>query len=212
MAKKPTQQKENKASPKKIEPAIIVALIALAGTLTTALLNSSVIVEWLKQRSQTAETAPATVPAAAAPASANPGFASSTGGDGTCLSDYFSDVDPARQISIEVGVTAQDYAFPAADLDAPNPIGPFGIKLTQNGKMISAIHFLFFTDSDLFKLTSVVDANCAPVADYGNALGGDQNAIQNSGWLNLQLNEGLFTLNFQRWGVNKIRFNFQQVQ
>lgn len=212
MAKKTTHSKEKKASPKKIEPAIIVALIALTGTLITALLNSSVIVEWLKQRSQPTETLPSTLSAAEAPVPAAPDSAPAVVSDGTCLTEYFSDIDPVRQISIEVGVTAQDYEFPSAELEGQGPIGPFGIKLTQNGQMISAMHFLFFADSELFKLTSVVDANCEPVADYSNALGGDRSSIQNSGWLNLQLNEGLFTLNFQRWGPNKIRFNFQQAQ
>lgn len=42
MPKKTSQKNEKKVAPKKIEPAILVALIALTGTLTTALLNSSV--------------------------------------------------------------------------------------------------------------------------------------------------------------------------
>ena len=213
MPKKSAQQNEKKASRKKIDTAIIVALIALIGTLTTALLNSEVITEWLKHQAQATDPAPSSSVSAASssPVSSNSN-SSSSGSDGTCLGNYFSNIDPARQISIEVGVTAQDYAFPSQDLDVQGPIGPFGAKLTKNGQMISAFHFLFFADSELFKLTSVVDANCEPVTDYSNALGGDPNSIQNSGWLNLQLNEGLFTLNFQSWGVNKIRFNFQQVQ
>lgn len=212
MAKKPTQPKAKNSSPKKIEPAIIVALIALVGTLTTALLNSSVIVEWLKHHSQSKEMTPSTSPVAETLVSANSASVLTVASARTCPTDYFSDIDPEKQISIEVGVTAQDYEFPGADLEGQRPIGPFSIKLTQNGQMIGAFHFLFFADSELFKLTSVVDANCEFVTEYSNALGGDPNSIQNSGWLNLQLHEGMFTLNFQRWGLNKFRFNFQQVQ
>jgi len=213
MPKKTSPKTDKKASTKKLDTAILVALIALTGTLTTALMNSSVIVEWLKHRPQ--ETEPASVssisPAASTPVSSNSGSTSS-GSDATCLMDYFSDVDASKLINIEVGVRAQDHEFPSADLELQGPVGPFGVKLTQNGQMIGAIHFLFFGDSELFKLTSVVDANCQPIVEYSNAHGGDNSSIENSGWLNLRLDDALFTLNFQRWGLNKFRFNFQQVQ
>lgn len=196
---------------KKMEPTIVVALIALTGTLVTGLLNSSLLLEWLKHRPQSEETAPSSSPFPSNPAAPDSASTSSEG-DQTCLVDYFADVDASKQISIEVGVTAQDVEFPSRDLDTQGPVGPFGIRLTQNGRTIGALHFLFFAESELFKLTSVVDADCQLLADYSNVHGGDQNAIENSGWLNLPLQEGTFTLNFQRWGVNKFRFNFQQAK
>jgi len=149
MPRKPSRSSGQK---KKMEPAIVVALIALAGTLVTALLNSSVITEWLKSKPQSQAPAVSTSPSSSNPAISNSSPANFTN-DKTCLGDYFADVDASKQVSIEVGVTAQDFEFPSRDLDVQGPVGPFGVRLTQNGRVIAAFHFLFFIDSELFKLT-----------------------------------------------------------
>jgi hypothetical protein len=204
-----------KSRSKRVDATILVALIALLGTVVTALSNSPVILEWIRNKpTLTALPAQAQLPSNNSsntmPATSVPPL---SGGDADCLQQYFADIDPSRQISIEVGGTAQDYFLLSQDSFDQNFIGPFGISLTQNGRMIGALSFLFFTDSHLFKITSVVDSNCQAVTDYSNAIiGGDKNAIGNSGTLKIQLAEGMFSLNFQFSGTNFFRFNFQQLQ
>jgi len=56
---------------------------------------------------------------------------------------HFANIEPARQISIEVGVTAQDYFILSQDLSKKDFLDPIGIKLTQNGKKIAGLSFIF---------------------------------------------------------------------
>jgi hypothetical protein len=204
--KKPSSKKT-----RKLDITITVALIALVGTLATALFNSPVILELLRNKPTP------TAPTQSIVDSSNPlpvgSVAPLSGGNADCLTQHFANIEPAMQMSIEVGVTAQDYYLSSDDLSNKDFIGPIGIRLTQNGSMIAALSFIFFPDSQLFKITSVVDANCEAVTEYENAVrGGDPNAIENSDTLKLQLAGNLFSINFQFSGTNFIRFSFQQLQ
>jgi hypothetical protein len=200
-----------KSFSKKVDTTVIVALIALLGTVATAIFNSPVILEWIRNKpvssaqTELPNNSPKSMPATSVlPLSE---------GDPGCLQQYFADIDRARQISIEVGVTAQDFYLSSQDGSNQTFIGPFGIRLTQNGKMIGALSFLFFTDSQLFKIISVINSNCQSVADYSNVTrSGDQNAIQNHDAIKVQLTEGLFSLSFGFSGTDYFRFNFQQLQ
>ena len=215
MPKDSLTKSRKQSSSKKITPAITVAVIALLGTVVTALLSSPVLIAWI-QRTPEAPSVP-TKPPSDSSEIANPlpsaSIPSISEGDEGCLTQYFANIEPASQISIEVGVNAQDYYFPSQNLSNQNFIGPMGIRLTQNGKMIAALSFLFFTDGHLFKITSAVDSNCQTVAEYSNASrGGDPNAIQNDDTLKIQLTEGSFSLQFHFSGTDYFRFNFQQLQ
>jgi hypothetical protein len=202
-----------KPSSKKIDTTIVVALIALVGTLATALFNSSVILEWIRNKpSPTTPSAQIQSPIISANSMPIASIQSRSGGNTDCLTQHFANIEPVRQISIEVGVTAQDYFILSQDLSKKDFLDPIGIKLTQNGKMIAGLSFIFFTESHLFKITSVVDSNCQAVAEYSNASRVvDRNAIQNSDTLKIQLTEGSFSLNFQFSGTDFFRFNFQQL-
>lgn len=115
-------------------------------------------------------------------------------------------------MSIEVGAELQDYRILSEDLAKKDFIGPIGIRLTQNAQMIAALSFVFFNDSHLFKITSVVDSNCQAVAQYSNVeRGGDHNAIQDSDTLRMDLTQGSFSLRFIFWGPADFRFNFGQL-
>lgn len=203
-----------KPSSRKVDASILVALIALIGTVVTALFNSPVILEWIRNKpTSTALYAQAPLPSNSSTAPPAASGSPLSGGEADCLQQYFANIDPTRQIGIEVGVTAQDFYFSSQNSSNQNSIGPFGIRLTQNGTMIGALSFLFFTDSRLFKITSVVDSSCQPVNEYSNATrGGDPNAIQNTDALKIQFTEGSFSLHFQFRGTDFFRFNFQQLQ
>jgi hypothetical protein len=134
------------------------------------------------------------------------------GGAADCLTQYFADIEPTRQITIEEGASGQDYPILSQDLARTDFLGPIGIRLTQNGKMIAGISFVFSIDSRLFKLISVVDSKCQAVAQYSNAdRGGDRNAFQDSDTLKIELAEGSFSLRFIFWGPADFRFNFLQL-
>ena len=211
MPKRISSKNVNKPSSKKIDTTIIVALIALAGTIATAFFNSPVILEWLQNKpAPVASSAQVQQPSN----SSNPlpvaSVPSASGGNGDCLIQYFANIEPARQMSIEVGTTNQDYNILSQDLANKDFHGPIGIKLTQNGKMIGALSFLFFSDNHLFKITAVVDANCQAVTDYSNwTRGGDRNSLQDSDTLKITLTAGSFSLKFIFWQPDVLRFDFQ---
>lgn len=213
MSKQPSPKAVKKPASRKVDTTIIVALIALVGTIATALFNSPVILEWI--RNKPAQTTVS--PQIQAPNnSSNPiPFASApppSGGGADCLPQSFTDIEPSRQISIEVGASNQDYSILSQDLSKKDFIGPIGIRLTQNAKMIGALSFLFFNDSHIFKITSFVDSNCQAVANYSNVeRGGDHNSLQDSETLKIELAQGSFSLRFIFWGPADFRFNFQQL-
>ncbi|MCX6059807.1 MAG: hypothetical protein NTW69_16855 [Chloroflexi bacterium] len=210
--------KETKGgSSRKLDTTIIVALIALVGTLATALFSSPVIIAWIQRTP-------------APPAQTNPPSSSSVDSSGTvetsltplssvvtssdesCLKQYFADIDSAKLGSIEVG--ADKYVYLSSDEFASKEfLGPFGIKLTQNGKMIGAFTIIFFPDTKLFKLTSIVDSNCQPILGYSNTSNsGDPNAIRNFSHLLFQLAEARFDMEFQFNTNDRFELIFKQLR
>ncbi len=213
MSKQPSPKNVKRPSSKKLDTTIIVALIALIGTIATALFNSPVILEWIRNKPTTTAASSQVQPPSNSsnplPAATIP---SQPGGDAGCLTQHFADIEPTRQMSIEVGAELQDYRILSEDLAKKDFIGPIGIRLTQNAQMIAALSFVFFNDSHLFKITSVVDSNCQAVAQYSNVeRGGDHNAIQDSDTLRMDLTQGSFSLRFIFWGPADFRFNFGQL-
>lgn len=213
MSKQSSRTTKDRSS-KKLDPAITVALIALVGTLVTALFSSPVVTAWMQRTpslpAQTIPTATVSTDSSgltqSSPTSPIPVASSSSE---NCLTQYFADIDSAKQVSIEVGAYAQDFYLSSDELASKEFLGPFGVKLTQNGKMIAALTFLFFPHSQLFKLTSIVDSKCQSISEYSNTSNsGDPNAIGNTSDLQFQLAEIRFALGFQFSGTDFIRFTF----
>ena len=214
MSKRQSQKAAKEPRSRKLDTAIIVALIALIGTLGTAIFNSPVILEWIRNK-PTPTTSPVQVQPTSNSSNQMPvaSVPPLPGGDADCLTQYFADMEPTRQIPIEVGELNRDYYILSQDLTKEDFIGPIGIKLTQNAKMIAALSFIFFTDSHLFKITSFVDSSCQAVTEYSNVdRGGDQNTLQDSDTLKIDLVDGSFTLMFVSYGPDRFRFRFQQIR
>jgi hypothetical protein len=218
MPKQQPPKDTKKPRSKAVDTSIVLAALALIGTLATAFFNSPVILEWLKHR-----PAPSAASAQVQPPSNPPGNSSSnsssqmpaasvpsgSGGNGSCLAQQFADIAPDRQMSMEAGATSQDYFFIGEDLAKNDFIGPIGVRLTQNGQPIAGLSFLFFVQSQMFKITSFVDSNCQPVTDYSNASrGGDHNSLQESDTLKIQLAEGLFSMRFTYRAPEAVRLSF----
>jgi hypothetical protein len=204
-------------SSKKLDPAITVALIALVGTLAAALFSSPVLLALIQRTpvppTQTSPPSSLSVDSSGSvPTSLTPLISVETSGDEKCLTQYLADIDPAKLVSIEVGAYNQTVYLSSDELASKQFVGPFGVKLTQNGKFIGAFSFLFFPDSELFKLTSMVDSNCQPVSEYSNNTNsGDPNAIENYGNLLFQLTEARFDMDFQFNGTDYIWLSFRQL-
>ena len=209
MPKKSPPSDVKKPSSKKVDTTVIVALIALAGTLGTALFSSPVILEWMKSNpaptvsSSSAQSQPPSNSSSSSPAP------SLTGGNGDCLKKYFADIDPARQISLEAGAD-EEYYLLSQDAANKDYHGPLGIKLTQNGDMVAALSFLFFNDSHIFKIVSIVDSHCQAVSTYSNwTNGGDHNTLHDSDTLKIDLSGSSLSLRFIFYKPNDLRLILQ---
>jgi len=215
---KQSSKRVRNSSSKKLDSAVIVALIALVGTLATVLFSSPVIIAWIQRTpaSPTQTNQASSLPTDSSETSRLPPVSSApvaSGGNEGCLTQFFADIDSAKQITIEVGAYAQDFYLLSEELASNDFVGPMGIKFTQNGKMIAALSFLFFPDSELFKITSIVDSKCQPISEYSNtSSSGDPNAVENSDNLQFRLPEGTFVLGFQFSGIDFIRFDFRQLR
>ena len=210
-----SKQSKN-SSPKKLDTTIIVALIALVGTLATALFSSPVIIAWIQRTpAPPAQTNPTTSSSVdsngAVNTSLTPLVSVVTSSDESCLTQYFADIDSAKLKHIEVGSIYQSVSLSSEEL-SKEVVGPFGIKMTQNGKMIGAFTFLFFPENDLVKLMSIVDSNCQPIppSEYSSTSNsGDPNAIVGSADLLFQLAEAQFDMKFNH-GADYIALTFAQ--
>lgn len=140
----------------------------------------------------------------------------STGGEVTqansnsCLNDYFAEIAPERQGSIELGERSRDITVVNEDRSSAEFSEPYGYKLTQNGEMIGALILIFRSQDVLFKILSVADENCEVVGGYRNVTRRSEDTLEDSDVLEMPLNEGVYTIrpNFQ--GTH-IRFSFQEV-
>jgi hypothetical protein len=217
MPKQSSKETKGRSS-RKLDTTIIVALIALVGTLATAIFASPALLALIQRTpapsTQTGPPSSSSVDSSGTEeTSLTPLVSVVTSGDEKCLTQYFADIDSAKLESIEVGAHLQDVYLSSDELASKEFVGPFGIKLTQNGKMIGAFTFLFFPKSELFKLASFVDANCQPISEYSNTSNsGDPNAIGNSGNLLFQLAEARFDIDFQFSGTDFFRFTFRQLR
>lgn len=216
MPKQSSKETKGRSSGK-LDTAIIVALIALVGTLATAFFSSPVIIAWIQRTpAPSAQTNPVSSSSVdsggTVETSLTPLSSVVISSDESCLKQYFADIDSAKLESIEVG--ADDYIYFSSDEFASKEfLGPFGIKLTQNGKMIGAFKIIFFPDSRLFKLTSIVDSNCQQISEskYSNTSNsGDPNAIRNFAHLLFQLGEAQFDMNFQSNTNDRFELIFKQ--
>jgi hypothetical protein len=215
MPKQSSKETKGRSS-RKLDTTIIVALIALVGTLATALFSSPVIIAWIQRTPEPpAQTSPPSSssidPSGTVETSLTPLVSVVTSGDEKCLTLYFADIDSAKLVPIEVGSIYQSVSLSNEDL-SKEFVGPFGIKLTQNGKMIGAFTFLLFRENELVKLTSIVDSNCQKISEYSSTSNsGDPNAIVGVGDLLFQLAEARFGMKFHH-GSDYIALSFTQLR
>jgi hypothetical protein len=118
----------------------------------------------------------------------------------SCLEQYFVEVAEENRLSAEVGGDT-NITFSASLLE-DDVIGPFGVRLTENGQTIGGLQYLVFPASRQFKVTSVVDADCQAMSGFGNL---DRPSLENSleNWnsMGIDLPAGSFRLKLGRNGA-----------
>ncbi len=121
-----------------------------------------------------------------------------------CFVEYFQGIAGDRVIILEEGT--QDFQLIGPDQTKEEPIG---IQFTDYGQTVGAIIFRFYSNGQIFKVDSVVDAGCADIQDFSNATrGGDKNNLQNADTLQMRLGEADYQLRLEYNGaimVNKFR-------
>jgi hypothetical protein len=93
--------------------------------------------------------------------SSRPGGEPSAGG---CFSAYFQGIDPDRVRTVEEG--ASGFNVIRADQTKTTP---FGLLLTERNQPLGAIRALYFSNGNLFRIESVVDAQCRDVQQYSKS-------------------------------------------
>lgn len=198
--KKVSQVKKDEEKSKPLDRTqIYVAIIGLTGTIAVALIA---LLGNKPPEIQAENTAPATSPAIIrqdlGTSTTGTSQVSNLQSSGGCVGEYFANVAPENQISMEIGANVR---IPANDR-SENTLGPFGIQLTENGVFIGALQFLGFVNSASFKVTSVVDANCTQTSDFGNLdIPSKQASIDNWGNLGLQFPGGSYRIRMGFFGV-----------
>ena len=167
----------------------------VSGTIGTALLVIGLNIYFrttpgpVSSPSATLSPAPTTASSAPSPKlSTNP--APSIDG---CPQQGLKDVTSDRIVSVEVG--AKDAQI--LDLDQPKE-PPIAIVITDDGKPVGAIKFQFYASNTLFKIKSVIDAQCKSIEDYKNTTrGGDKHVLQNSDTLQVFWGKIFYDVRFE---------------
>ena len=161
----------------------------------TALLIIGLITS-LKTVTVSSSTAPSPAPVVTSSASSSPSIqpttSSSSPESSSCLQQFFQGIPRDRVATIESGAQAVNVIH--SDQPSDQPVA---FLLEDNGTPVSAIKFRFYPSNQLFKIQSVVDAQCHPVEDYRNASrDGDKHLLQNWDSWKLQLGTSAYTIGF----------------
>ena len=121
-----------------------------------------------------------------------------------CPDDVASRASAARVATVEAGANAQIVAGPLA-----SKTDPFGLLLTDGGEPVGAITFRFFPASEVFKVQSLVDADCHARQVSSLQPGqGPLDALPNYRDVRIDLMGTTYVLNLA--GQSDIRVNFSR--
>ena len=177
---------------------VAIALIGLTGVLGAAL-----IANWdrLFRRDPYSNTGvnratPVTSPSPG-PTGANPA---------DCITSFLESVPKDRLTTLEAGAKDVQIIAPQQAKDQP-----IAVKLEEHRVFVGAIKFQFFSNGQMFKIESIVDAKCRPVNEFANASrGGDKNVLQNYDDLQIQFANAAYTISFE-YGAGKIDAEFIRI-
>ena len=140
----------------------------------------------------------------ARPPAAGQARMAASGDDEACFGRYFAGIPRDRVASVEVGTENLDVIGPSQPKR-----GTVGLRLTSDERAIGALRFAYLPANALFRIESVVDADCRRVEDYVNAArGGDKDTLQDSDTVRLPLAGGFYDL--RTIGGTTIRVQFHR--
>lgn len=120
-------------------------------------------------------------------ATSNPATPSSAN---SCFDQFLSNIPAERQHSLEVGT--HDKTILAANQIKTTPIA---LLFTENRETIGAMTFNVFPEDDLFKVDTIIDAQCQPITQFENASrGGNKAVLQNWDTLKMSVNTQSYVL------------------
>jgi len=181
-----------------------------AGIIGTLLLVSGVLLHVLPKSASTPATAgtgpppPTSAAPASIPASASIPAPLAAAGSGIptaapsaivsltddCFAQYVSDIAADRVKTIEMGTVDFQVIAPNQPKD-----GVIGIKFTELNQAVAGMRFFFIPGSNVFKIETVVDAQCQAMENYANASrGGDKRVLQNWDSLQMRLGDQIYTV------------------
>lgn len=182
---------------------VTVAIIGLIGVL-----GAATIANWDKffperpadqVAQKTSEQHPMTPTASG---SQSPGGARISG----CFEQYFLGLPRDRIAILETG--ANDFQIIGPHQSKDHTIA---ILLQENGQSIGGFKFRFYSNNTIFKIESVVNAECRPVEEYVNATrAGDKHILQNWDELQLRFGNVAYTLSIA-YGAGIIDADFARI-
>lgn len=155
-------------------------------------------------------SAPADAPARAGTATLDSpsGAAVATrSGEGDCFDQFFSDVPADRIKSAEVGSPLTPLIGPSQPKDVI-----VALKFTEFNRPLGAMKFILFPESNIFKVTSLVDANCQEIEAFSSTSGGDKRVLNDYDGLQMQLEgrEYVLQLIYDSSGAGEIDLGYFQ--
>lgn len=181
---------------------IIVAFIGVIGALGAALITN-----WDKifPERPSHQTAPEAGDQQLAPPGSSGGQGPHEAATSGCFGQYFSGLPQDRISVVEAGAKDTQLIGPHQPKDQT-----IAVRLDENRRPVGAVKFQFYLSSAIYKIDSVVDAQCRTAEDYRNASrGGDKHILQNWDDLQLRLGNAVYTLTF-KYGAGRIDADFNR--
>ncbi|MEX0623680.1 MAG: hypothetical protein WD251_07220, partial [Saccharospirillum sp.] len=108
----------------------------------------------------------------------------------SCFDRYLSELPADRQTTLEVGASDRNVLS-----STQTKTTPIALLFNENRNRLGAMVFNVFPTDDLFRIDTIIDANCQPIEQFSNASrGGDKNILQNWDTLQMTLNNSSYTL------------------
>lgn len=123
-----------------------------------------------------------------------------------CFDTYFAGISGERIAILEAGARSQVVINSNQPKDEP-----IALQFTQDRQVVGALIVNFFLENKLFKIDSIVDAECGLVTSYENIIsGGEPNTVHNWDQLELRLSENLYLLRFD-YSSGEIKISFELI-
>lgn len=164
-------------------------------------------------RSSASANAPAPagdLPVTTAPSSSSGAVATGSSGESDCFTQFFSDVPADRIKDAEVGAGTNEPQLLIGPAQPKDEI--VALKFTEFNRPLGAMKFNLFPESEIFKIISLVDADCQEIETFSSVSGGDKRVLSRDGGLRIQFGgrEYILQLIYDSGGAGEIWLGYFQ--